>query len=464
MKKYYLYNIIWLLVLISSCDKNDHDLLVLSLETEQMANQGITFNYDGGYATVKFNYTGSQKATVRILYLNWQNEQWLGLKEDMDRDEYVLELMCEKNIEKTAREAILEIEAGTRLISIKINQLPLPYSNPETTNCVVESNGGHRNIVINSNGNLSSLAVFDQPEWVKHKIINNEGTNILSLDIEQNKGLGRVAFIKILVNGSQTNIISVLQEPGILPSCLTIATSGPGQLYVLLGDDPSNFLNIRNLSIAGSLNALDLLILKRFSLTGTMGKEYPVEIDLYNTHIYKGYNCYYQDLPVELPGNLPYVEDETLPLGQFEYAINLKSIRLPGFLRSIEDRCFFGCKQLTQIEIPNDVITIGNNVFKSCSSLEDISISPYSNLQSIGSYAFSTGTQITSLYIPASVIDLKDSTFKNCRVTKLFVNWENPPIMKYVPQGDTLIVPAGLKDKYEAIPNWNQYKYILEID
>lgn len=465
MKEYnILYCIIWLLILLSSCDNSSHDFLNLSPETELMANQGISFNYDGGNKIIKFHYIGSSKATVRIYYQNQQSDQWLELKEDFDRDEYVLELICAKNAEETAREAILEIEAGTNLISIKISQSPLPYSKPEIDNCIVDSYGGQRSIHINSNGNLSSQAIFDQPEWLKHKIINSNGNHILSLDIDKNDGLGRVAFIKIFVNGYLTSIISVRQKSGRLPSKLSITTSGPGQLYVLLGDDQSNFLNVRSLSISGGLNALDLLVLKRFSLNGIMGKEYPIEIDLYNSHIYRGYSCYYKDLLIELPENLPYVDDETLPLGQFEYAINLKSIILPGFLRTIEDRCFYGCKELKQIGIPDDVITIGNNVFRSCSNLKQISISSYSNLKSIGSYAFSTGTEITSLYIPAGVIDLKDSTFKNCRVAKLFVNWENPPIMECVPKGDTLIVPAGLKSKYEVTPNWNQYKNILETD
>ena len=79
--------------------------------------------------------------------------------------------------------------------------------------------------------------------------------------------------------------------------------------------------------------------------------------------------------------------------------------------------------QLTAIEIPASVVTIGAAAFKGCTSLATVTFESGSKLTTIGggyhssSYyygAFSDCTQLTAIEIPASVVTIKAAAFKGC--------------------------------------------------
>ena len=64
----------------------------------------------------------------------------------------------------------------------------------------------------------------------------------------------------------------------------------------------------------------------------------------------------------------------------------IKSIRLPSNIISIEDSSFEECLWLESVKLPSELKSIGAEAFKSCSSLKEISFSE--NLESIGESAF----------------------------------------------------------------------------
>lgn len=89
-----------------------------------------------------------------------------------------------------------------------------------------------------------------------------------------------------------------------------------------------------------------------------------------------------------------------------------------SFLQSIEtiiDSTFYGCTNLTDIEIPRIVTRIGYKMFYGCTSLNNIEIP--TNVTSIDNYAFSECTSLTNIKIPASVTSIGFSAFDGC--TKL---------------------------------------------
>ena len=89
-----------------------------------------------------------------------------------------------------------------------------------------------------------------------------------------------------------------------------------------------------------------------------------------------------------------------------------------SFLQSIEtiiDSTFYGCTNLTDIEIPRIVTRIGYEMFYGCTSLNNIEIP--TNVTSIDNYAFSECTSLTNIKIPASVTSIGFSAFDGC--TKL---------------------------------------------
>jgi hypothetical protein len=88
-------------------------------------------------------------------------------------------------------------------------------------------------------------------------------------------------------------------------------------------------------------------------------------------------------------------------------------VEIPDDWTSIDNYAFFGCSELTSINISASVITIGNDAFKFCSILAEVTFSPGSALTTIDIGAFYQ-TGLLSLTIPASVNIIGHSAFCYC--------------------------------------------------
>ena len=99
-----------------------------------------------------------------------------------------------------------------------------------------------------------------------------------------------------------------------------------------------------------------------------------------------------------------------------KYSGTDKELTLPanynGKNYQIYDRAFLGNKNITKVNIPNGVTSIGYNAFASCSYLTSVTIP--NSVTSIGSGAFSGCFSLTSVTIPNSVTSIEDSVFYGC--------------------------------------------------
>ncbi len=90
---------------------------------------------------------------------------------------------------------------------------------------------------------------------------------------------------------------------------------------------------------------------------------------------------------------------------------SLRSVTVIG--GSIYEYAFYNCKHLTNITLPQDLESIGNQAFSSCGSLQFIILPE--NLTSIGSHAFSGCGELSEIKIPDGVTDIGEGAFRNCR-------------------------------------------------
>lgn len=253
---------ILLLTIFCGCSKDNDGMLTLSPETLQLVENGLVFNSNGGSEKLKFNYTGESNIIINISYDDQQNSNWLVATTNIYEYEHSVSITCDKNNNSNIRTATIVVKAGTYSFSIRINQNAEGFVKPEITQFVFESDGGLKEINLSANGNVTAHVVYDTQKWLNIDIKGHEGVYTLSLDAEKNTGLGRIAFVKLAVDGISSATVAIRQKPGKLPSSLVISTGGAGRLYVLFGDDKSNFLNVRSLTISGNLNQLDLYVLK----------------------------------------------------------------------------------------------------------------------------------------------------------------------------------------------------------
>ena len=95
----------------------------------------------------------------------------------------------------------------------------------------------------------------------------------------------------------------------------------------------------------------------------------------------------------------------------FQGCDNLTSVEIPNSVMSIGDYAFH-CSNLTSIEIPNSVTSIGDFAFWVCDDLTSVEIP--NSVMSIGDYAFQFCTGLTRIEIPASVMSMGDYVFGDC--------------------------------------------------
>lgn len=91
---------------------------------------------------------------------------------------------------------------------------------------------------------------------------------------------------------------------------------------------------------------------------------------------------------------------------------NITDITLPNSLISIGRRAFSGCVYLTNIIIPDGVTSIGSRAFEGCRSLESVLL-PNSVTQ-IDSFAFSDCKSLKNVRLPDNLKELDGNVFSGC--------------------------------------------------
>ncbi len=117
------------------------------------------------------------------------------------------------------------------------------------------------------------------------------------------------------------------------------------------------------------------------------------------------------------------------------YQSNVGTITIGSSVESIGDQAFSRCNVLESIVIPNNVTTLGTNVFQSCSNLSSVTLSSNmttipqqtfagciglkqftipNHIESIGMSAFQGCTNLTSVTLSDEMIELPEAAFSGC--------------------------------------------------
>ena len=137
---------------------------------------------------------------------------------------------------------------------------------------------------------------------------------------------------------------------------------------------------------------------------------------------------------------------------------NLKEITLSNNLTEIKDRTFSSCQELTKIVLPEKITSIGNQAFYYCSNLSEVTLSE--NITSIGEFAFSRCDSLNEIALPAFVSSVTGDAFSNCsNLSVIKVHKDNKHYtitdgVLFNINKDTLIYyPAGKNETSYIIPS-----------
>ena len=110
---------------------------------------------------------------------------------------------------------------------------------------------------------------------------------------------------------------------------------------------------------------------------------------------------------IEIPSNVT-----TLGQYVFQECREFTSLTLPSSITEIGEGAFEGCSGLTSLTLPASISEIGDFAFSDCSGLTSLNLPD--GITSISDYAFSGCSGLTSLNLPASIFEIGDFAFSDC--------------------------------------------------
>ena len=129
---------------------------------------------------------------------------------------------------------------------------------------------------------------------------------------------------------------------------------------------------------------------------------------------------------------------------------NLEEIRIPDATDRLGAECFQGCEKLTEIRIPDGVQILNRRTFESCKMLRTVRLPE--GLRSIGEEAFRSCNSLETVILPDGVEKLGKSCFRNCRSLREI---RMPEGLRKIPDwaftGDVSLTALTLPDHLQEI-------------
>jgi hypothetical protein len=177
------------------------------------------------------------------------------------------------------------------------------------------------------------------------------------------------------------------------------------------------------------------------------GREMPfTEMEIDGVEQSEVVNEYTFDTTGEHTVKFTLADSTTMAASAFTFCNNLTSIDVPNSVTSIGDDAFNNCTGLTSVTIGSGVTSIGSNAFAYCYSLTSCTIG--SGVTIIGAYAFAYCSGLTSCIIGSGVTNIDYQAFYSCNsLISITIDATTPPtlgisVFYSVGENGTLTVPS----------------------
>ena len=189
--------------------------------------------------------------------------------------------------------------------------------------------------------------------------------------------------------------IKIVKSDQITSSVTATASPNASGLHLAVGED--NLNNVLYLTVKGSINGKDLLVIRN-KMRNLQTLDLSEADIVANDDMFD----YYEGGCIK--------SDNKLGAYAFKDIANIRSIILPNSLVEIGEKAFQNCTQLYTVFIPDNVKIIGDNAFSNCKKLSVLHMS--ANVKEIGASAFE-GCRFPSVILGDSLQTLGVAAFSN---------------------------------------------------
>ena len=190
-----------------------------------------------------------------------------------------------------------------------------------------------------------------------------------------------------------------------------------------------------------------------------------------------GYNAYnetedgkglFADCPLEtlyLGRDLEYPIEKSYGYSPFMNKATLTDVTIGEYVTHLNSSLLCYSTNLTHLEIPGNVKTIGNHAVGACNKLTELTIGE--GVETIDVDAFNSCTSLASIEIPGSITSIGDKAFYACLALGEIISWATtPPVLGgntfgIINNYATLYVPHCSKSSYAA-SGWGVIRNIVE--
>lgn len=181
---------------------------------------------------------------------------------------------------------------------------------------------------------------------------------------------------------------------------------------------------------------------------------------------------------LEAPPTGPYIEYTSLdssgrvftakfrgtivPEYAFAYLAELTSVDMPDNVIAIGDNGFYRCPKLSLTSLPSGITSLPTAAFQYCPKIA-LTTFP-SGMTSIGDYAFKQGTGLASITLPPALTAIGNQAFANCYNLKVCDCTEctavptlGASVFQNAHADFKILVPSALEEEWKAAANWSSY-------
>ncbi len=227
------------------------------------------------------------------------------------------------------------------------------------------------------------------------------------------------------------------------------------------------------------MNAVDVLLAKNLSGGGNVAEELSVTANgTYIAEAGKAYNPVIVDVPSD-GGN---VFAETLVGNPKEWTLakSTTKIIIPSEAKIVGQNCCANYKNLEEVVILGESITVYRDAFSGCSKLKSIDFAKtnsigqsafyncvmieevkFTQISNLSPAAFSGCSGLKSVDLPADIASMGNGVFSNCTSLRTFIcRAVTPPTITSstfanVPADCNIFVPAGSVEAYKTEQYWS---------
>ena len=153
--------------------------------------------------------------------------------------------------------------------------------------------------------------------------------------------------------------------------------------------------------------------------------------------------------------NIQFGWTERIPDNVFHNLDTLTNVIIPDGIISVGNSAFHSCKSLTDVTLPDGITNIGDRAFYACESLTDFAIPD--SVTNIGSYAFSGCTGITNIAIPNGVTHIESGAFSGTGLVHMTIPDSVTVIGVSTFENCTSLADVRLPDNLQYIYNYAFY-------